>query len=204
MRCTKKAGRFLLLLLMISACVIPASEVKAQADKAVAQIPVEKRINGDMPDTEPAFSIQIIPEKEEYPLPEEGTEILLKNGEKEQITISYTRTGVYTYILCEKQGNLTGYTYDKRQYRLKVEVLNAENGLKAVVSIREIGDVTGEKKDAAVFNNEYRISEAEKVTDENVQTGDKTKQGLSICIAVALFTAVIAAGLKRWNSRSGK
>ena len=187
---------------MISACVIPASEVKAQADKAVAQIPVEKRINGDMPDTEPAFSIQIIPEKEEYPLPEEGTEILLKNGEKEQITISYTRTGVYTYILREKQGNLKGYTYDKKQYRLKVEVLNTENGINAVVSIREAGDVTGVKKDAAVFNNEYHNLEEEKITDGNVQTGDKTK--LSLCIASVLFTAAITVCLKRWNSRSEK
>ena len=198
----KKTRRILLLLLMSSACVIPISEVKAQTNEAVAQIPIEKRLVGDTPNTDPTFSIQIIPEEEDAPLPEEGTEILLKNGEKKQISISYIRTGVYTYILREKQGNLKGYTYDKKQYRLKVEVLNTENGINAVVSIREVGDVTGVKKDAAVFNNEYHNLEEEKITDGNVRTGDKTK--LSLCIASVLFTAAITVCLKRWNSRSEK
>ncbi len=176
---------FLLSLLL---CLHPAVQGGAKENSVTAQIPVEKQIAGEAPEKECAFYIRILPDKEGFPLPDEGGRITLNGEENKTIPISYTELGVYTYTLYEEKEEEEGYTYDSTQYRLVVKVLNEADGWQTVVNLYKEGDSSFIKQEKALFVNQYE----KKHIAESAKTGDG---GMSMIQIQILGGLCIAAGI---------
>lgn len=119
--------------------------------------PVVKKIIGDTPSSPETFTFVFKGEKDNNPMPEGSIgntkEVnITGSGSKEIGKITFTRPGVYTYSLAEKDTGASGYTYDNTVYLLTYTITQQEGEL--FIS-REITGTNGTEVDYPVFVNRY-------------------------------------------------
>ena len=121
--------------------------------------PVAKKITGDTPASSSTFTFILTAANADYPMPEGsvGTtkEIRITgSGSSEFGPITFTKPGVYTYTVSEKNTGVEGYTYDTTVYTIQYTVTEQDGNL---VLQRRITDPNGKEVDSSVFTNKYSV-----------------------------------------------
>lgn len=119
--------------------------------------PVVKKVVGDTPKSPATFTFVFKAENDANPMPEGSTgntkEISITgSGYKEIGKITFTKPGVYSYTVYEKDSGVTGYTYDKTVYTITYTITEKDG--KLLVS-RKITESNGKEVDSPVFTNRY-------------------------------------------------
>lgn len=129
----------------------------------------------DTPDALPATIQDISYTKEDHGTPKDEKYVISKDTAI-VFTGDWEHAGEYVYTVTESQENsVQNVTYDTTSYKLRVYVINEENGLK-VQKITAKGKEG--KTDKIVFKNQYTKNDAS-LTIEKATTGayaDKTKK----------------------------
>lgn len=121
-------------------------------------IPVQKRIIGDIPGTKTAFTFVFSAKDASCPMPEgsSGTdkEITITGAGSANIgEISFEKPGTYAYTVIEKNGGEKGYTYDRTVYTVTYEVTEKDGALSAS---KMICDDHGNEVTTIEFTNNYK------------------------------------------------
>lgn len=109
--------------------------------------------------------------------------------------ITYSTAGTYHYELKQKvDTEQTGYTYDLQVYKIRVDVINTDDGLKAyVIGLKE----DGYKVSAIEFVNAYAPLSSTDITGstKGVKTGDNVK--IELYQVMLLISVVLLVCAKR-------
>lgn len=89
------------------------------------------------------FTFEITAGDVSYPAPEKATVTVKGNGEASFGTITFDKTGTYTYKIVEKAGNSDIYKYDEAEYVITYEVTNPEGLLEISKSVKKNGFEAG-------------------------------------------------------------
>ena len=109
-------------------------------------------------------------DNEDYPMPEKTNAKITGNGTESFGTITFSKTGTYTYKITEKSGNNTDYEYDNSEYIVTFEVTNPEGLLEVNKTIKK----DGFNSDAIVFTN--KTDKYEPKPDPEPETEPDTKE----------------------------
>lgn len=124
------------------------------ADSASLSISVSVVLEGALPETPDSFYVKLTPSGGQTPMPGEGEDTLVIQGEgaKTFSEILYTQPGIYRYTISQIQGDAS-CSYDGTQFHLTVTVVQEEKGLEcAAVLYRE---TEGNKTEFPEFCNRY-------------------------------------------------
>ncbi len=138
--------------------------------------PVKKVISGDRPSEDSVFTFYLKADHITYPMPA-GSVNGVKGvnvtgaGTGDFGDITYTKAGVYTYTVYEKDGHVNGYAYDTTVYSMKVTV-SEENG--SLNAVREIHDQNGALASELAFTNRYSAGAAPTPTATPVPSATAT------------------------------
>lgn len=145
---------FLVFMLLLSPAVHAQSETKIG-------IPIEITTNG----TQTTGQISFTSEDSSAPMPTENP-ITIKG--KDNVVLSYTKTGTWKYKITQKAGSDTNTTYDTTLYHLTVFIGYKDGGLYAVVTLYKDG--SSEKDGEAVFANTKKENSETPVTPSHSTT----------------------------------
>jgi pilin isopeptide linkage protein/uncharacterized repeat protein (TIGR02543 family) len=124
---------------------------------AVIDLPVQKLLGGDTPDTTATFTFALKADNPKFPMPSGSSNgVKMMNitgaGSGEFGNIAYYQPGTYTYTCYEVNNNTAGYTYDTSTFTMKVVVVDAGDRLLAT---RAIVRSDGNAADGFAFGNWY-------------------------------------------------
>ena len=119
---------------------------------AKLSIPVEKKVTGKNPPEE-TFSFVLSPVTSGAPMPGNSVASITGAGEAVFGQIVYYKPGTFEYLLTEKTGSTSGYTYDTEPRHIVVSVEDDSGTLKASWTVN---DETVEK---IVFTNNFALAE---------------------------------------------
>ena len=95
------------------------------------------------------FTFEIIANEDSFPMPENSEVKVIGNGDASFGTITFDKTGTYTYKVVEKARNNDNYIYDDTEYTLVYEVTNPEGLLEVSKSVKK----NGFEADNIIFTN---------------------------------------------------
>lgn len=119
--------------------------------------PVQKRVVGDTPEVKSTFTFVMKADDPSFPMPE-GSEGSIKimsivgPGSVEFGNIIFTKPGIYTYTISERNLGEDGYTYDDTRINVRYDVTEKDGEL---FCFRTMEDVGGDAIDVAEFTNTY-------------------------------------------------
>ena len=154
-------------------------------EQITVNIPVKLKITGISQQNE-TFSFLLKQNDEQSPMPE-TSKVQVTGTKEDAFQISYTRAGVYRYMLSQEAGESKNWTYDQSVYSLEVYILRNEQ-TDQLQSLIAAYNAKGEKVDP-IFTNGYQAPEqapAPEVRQKSamVKTGDsadiKTLIGLML------------------------
>lgn len=153
--------------------------------------PVQKKIIGDTPSEDATFTFVLTAKDGSCPMPAGSTGLtkemqIVGAQSKEFGEITFTKAGIYTYTISEKNTNVLGYTYDTSVYSL-IFTVTEENGELKVDT--KLINGKGEAADSAVFTNTYK-----KPGNKLPQTG---QLWWPVPILMVLGVAFVTVGLVR-------
>lgn len=188
--------RILLLLLLVMLLAVPA-----YAEDPQISVPVEITLTGTQPYPQEVYAVEVKADDPTYPMPagsQNGTFTLTITGPRkvDLPAITYTQTGVYTYVIRElKGGNASCLSYDSRVYVLTVIVVNGEDGFETTTTLHL--DTSEDKLTQVSFQNQYKTVTVDPVTPK---TGDESNLRLYLILAgvsIAVLTVLILTGRRR-------
>ena len=180
-----KSFKRLLALFILLAMALSALPVSAAFEVTSPEVEVNISAEGTI-GTADRYTVELKPEKAEYPMPEGTSGGVFKVSRTGAGTVKipgihYESMGIYTYIISQYAGTHPSATeYDRREYVMKVQVIRENEVYQTVISIRE--KVTKEKGPAA-FVNKYAETKvtAKKVWDDaNNQDGKREDVTLTL------------------------
>lgn len=130
--------------------------------------PVQKRIIGDVPETDSTFTFVMKSLDPSFPMPEGSSDgvkevSIVGAGIVEFGDFIFTRPGTYAYTVSERNTGDEGYTYDSTVFYVTYDVTEKDGKLNCV---RTMEDQKGNAAEVAEFTNEYKAPE-----DKLPQTG---------------------------------
>lgn len=191
----------LILCAAVSLILLPAEEVLGAEQMASVKIPVVQQFEtrNKLPDKmNQTFRYELIREEQDAPMPDgsDGDRYVfdMKGSEKKEVRpITYTRTGIWHYMLKQSvQKEEKGYDYDKQTYEISVYVENLADGGLGIQMI--VVNKEGNKVDEIRFKNGYT---GEK-TGNVARTGDVSDISLWI---ILLAVSGVVAGKAAHNKR---
>jgi outer membrane biosynthesis protein TonB len=128
--------------------------------------------DGDPMPSDSEFTFVLLPDKETYPMPEEGGDkvVLTEAGLIKFGEITFTTPGEYSYVIDQVEGDQANYTYDKKRYSVEVTVYRMESILYMVCRSYEI---TAEEVAAAELSEAQAAGEDPDVTEAPTTTTAK-------------------------------
>jgi pilin isopeptide linkage protein len=162
--------------------------------KLMVDPPVIKTVSGS-PSTAAAFSFRLVPANPDNPMPagssnNSKTVTVTGSGSAEFGTWSYTKEGVYTYIVHEVDTGLTGYTYDTAVYVITDAVAAADGQL---VLTRVVTNNAGKRVSSMAFINKYTAQGGK--PGDGPKTGDDAQSGLYTALLCLSVMGVLYSGL---------
>lgn len=151
---TKRILLILCVLLLVTGIMCFESHALSTA---IAQIPIEIHCDGDLPTEKESFVIELVPDKSDYPMPDESEngvyQISVNSNDSAVIEIPCDRVGVYTYTVKQLPGDNDVCIYDESVYGITVFVTYAEDGsLEVNIAVY---DSNSQKESAVEFSNYY-------------------------------------------------
>ena len=107
--------------------------VEPQPGPVSIDVPVEKKIAGDVPETSGTFTFVLKAEDAAYPMPEGSAngacEVTIEGAGKTQFPrLTFTKPGTYKYTVSEKNTGIEGYKYDETVYTFEITVTETSDG----------------------------------------------------------------------------
>lgn len=169
------------LMLALSAMPCFASE---KEDQCEVVLPVQIEITGDSAPAKERFEVSITSKDANTPMPEVTTKTVEGAGQISFGPIDYKLPEDYHYVITQKKGTASPWTYDQTVYEVTVRIVNDQDGmLNAEVWAVRAG--SGQKSDQIRFTNRYdapEIYEAPKIyvtpTAISPHTGDTAVIGI--------------------------
>jgi len=164
---------------------------------------VMKKVTGDAPKKDETYSF-IIRGNDGAPMPDgtSGSSSTVKvkgEGQAEIGTITYDKTGTYTYTVQEVKGSDKNCTYDSSVFTLKVTVTEGDGTLVAKQSITKKGKNGTKSMNNITFTNNYAETPAPVPgkTNKIVKTGDSSSFSLWLPILFAAGAGLAGAAVYR-------
>lgn len=150
----KKRLLFLLTVLLLTACAVPAL-----ADDVGVSLPVTVRVSGKVPDTAEYVSIVLEAADPANPMPGGANggayTLRMRAGSASAFPeIMFDRIGTYRYTVRQNRGNTAGCTYDASLFVVDVSIVPSRDGLYPVIVVQENEGST--KLSGITFRNTYR------------------------------------------------
>lgn len=156
----------------------------AKENQCEVTLPVQIEITGDSAPAKEVFEVSITSRDSDAPMPEVTTKTVEGGGQILFGPIYYTLPEDYHYVITQKKGSTSQWTYDQTVYEVTVRVVNDNEGgiVSEVWAIRSGED---KKSDKIQFTNHYEapeIYEAPKAyvtpTTSSPHTGDSANIGI--------------------------
>ena len=156
-------------------------------------LPVQKRITGDNPNTNTKFTFVMKANDSSCPMPESSNgpvrEIAINGaGTGEFGEITFTKPGTYSYTVTEKNDGADGYTYDDTVY---IVTFNVEEKGGSLAVTREIRNGKGQQLSVIEFTNSY------KKPDEKLPQTGSLWWPVPLLICAGLVLVMIGVLLRR-------
>lgn len=176
MRSNKRKQLLVLVLLCFSIC----NAFVASAASVSFSLPVSIELEGDLPVREEQFQVKLVPEDPDYPMPEDGKDVITIHGDAMDsfADICYSHPGIYYYKIYQIKG-ASDCKYDQREYQLTVTVLNSSTGEELEISAALYENSGVGKIQDPVFYNEYPVeAESEVISEVTSDSTDSVKTGV--------------------------
>lgn len=124
-----------LIFTVILAAAVMFLPVEAEAaETVVMEIPVSVMVEGSEPDWNAVYTLELVAQREDCPMPEGSRDgvyrLAVKGGSTGSVRLVGGKPGEYDYLLRQIPGKNPGCRYDDRQFRLQVTV--SERSLSAM------------------------------------------------------------------------
>lgn len=187
----EKTDRRGLVVAALAVLLILVSAAVSYADSASLSIPVKHRFKGREYSGRDTFSFTLTAESEGSPMPEGSSglskTVSIKAGEKPDFgEITFTKPGIYYYVVSRQRENHTRIREDDSRYRVMVTVLS---DMDTEVAITRIGGSSA--KDASDQEDSGKVEEIiyTDIYDATPKTGDSAE------VLVLVFTGIVCSAI---------
>lgn len=155
------------LLIALSAMPCFASEKENQCEVI---LPVQMEIAGDAAPVKERFEVSITSKDSNAPMPEVNTKTVEGAGQISFGPINYTLPEDYHYVITQKKGTASQWTYDQSAYEVTVRIVCDEEG-RLTSKVWAVRSGSDKKSDQIRFTNRYEAPEIyEAPKDPEIQT----------------------------------
>lgn len=164
-------------------------------------LPVRIETTGDSVSTKEMFEVSIASAEPDTPMPKVTTQTIEGDGEISFGPINYTLPEDYHYVITQKKGNASHWSYDQKAYEVTVRIVNNEED-ELVSEVWAIKSGSDEKSDKIKFINHYEEPSVPTVPTSKPKTGDLSDIRLYVGMmggSLLIMLVVLWRGLRHFK-----